>query len=59
MTALLWYMCPYEGFEANENVIYIGGCPNQHLIPLFEHLIPRFGVRRRIWSAPIMSGAGR
>src|SRR5262245_55361930 len=21
---LLWYMCPYEGFEANENVIYTG-----------------------------------
>ncbi|MFN3635709.1 MAG: transporter substrate-binding protein, partial [Rhizobium rhizophilum] len=42
---LLWYMCPYEGFEANENVIYIGGCPNQHLIPLFEHLVPRFGAR--------------
>jgi ABC-type branched-subunit amino acid transport system substrate-binding protein len=42
---LLWYMCPYEGFEANENVIYTGACPNQHLIPLFDHLLPRHGKR--------------
>ncbi|MDB5552333.1 MAG: putative transcriptional regulator [Rhizobium sp.] len=48
---LLWYMCPYEGFEANENVIYLGGCPNQHLIPAFEYLIPRFGAR------PYLTGA--
>ena len=48
---LLWYMCPYEGFEANENVIYVGGCPNQHLIPAFEYLIPRFGAR------PYLTGA--
>lgn len=38
---LLWYVCPYEGFEANESVVYTGACPNQHLLPLFEHLIPR------------------
>ncbi|MCK0197963.1 transporter substrate-binding protein [Ancylobacter sp. 6x-1] len=43
--ALLWYLCPYEGFEANENIIYTGACPNQHLLPLFEHLIPRHGGR--------------
>jgi ABC-type branched-subunit amino acid transport system substrate-binding protein len=48
---LLWYMCPYEGFEANENVIYVGGCPNQHLIPAFEYLIPRYGAR------PYLTGA--
>jgi urea transport system substrate-binding protein len=41
----LWYVCPYEGFEANENVIYTGACPNQHLIPLFETLMPRLGQR--------------
>jgi urea transport system substrate-binding protein len=45
----LWYVCPYEGFEANENVIYTGACPNQHLIPLFETLLPRFG--RRVYLA--------
>jgi len=39
------YVCPYEGFEANENVIYTGACPNQHLVPLFEALLPRFGNR--------------
>ncbi|MBB3772546.1 branched-chain amino acid transport system substrate-binding protein [Angulomicrobium tetraedrale] len=43
--ALLWYICPYEGFEANENIIYTGACPNQHLLPLFDHLIPRHGGR--------------
>lgn len=48
---LLWYMCPFEGFEANENVIYLGSCPNQHLIPLFDYLIPRHGAR------PYLAGA--
>lgn len=43
--ALLWYICPYEGFEANENIIYTGACPNQHLLPVFDHLIPRHGGR--------------
>ena len=42
--ALLWYCCPYEGFEACENVIYIGSTPNQHIVPLFKHIIPRFGA---------------
>jgi len=42
---MLWYICPYEGFEANENVIYTGACPNQHLLPLFDHLLPRQGGR--------------
>ncbi|MGF0538648.1 transporter substrate-binding protein [Agrobacterium sp. ES01] len=53
---LLWYMCPYEGFEANENTIYIGGCPNQHLIPLFEHLIPRYGARPYLVGANYVWG---
>ncbi|MBB3456895.1 branched-chain amino acid transport system substrate-binding protein [Rhizobium sp. BK313] len=53
---LLWYMCPYEGFEANENVIYVGGCPNQHLLPLFEHLIPRFGKRPYLVGANYVWG---
>ncbi|UCI10539.1 transporter substrate-binding protein [Mesorhizobium sp. B1-1-8] len=42
---LLWYICPYEGFEANENVIYTGACPNQHLMPLFDCMLPRYGMR--------------
>jgi urea transport system substrate-binding protein len=47
--ALLWYVCPYEGFEANPNVIYTGACPNQHLLPLFEHMLPAYG--RRVYLA--------
>lgn len=43
--ALLWYMCPYEGFECCDNVIYTGACPNQHIVPLFDHVLPRFGGR--------------
>ncbi|MFB2551309.1 transporter substrate-binding protein [Ensifer soli] len=53
---LLWYMCPYEGFEANENVIYVAGCPNQHLIPLFDHLIQRHGARPYLLGANYVWG---
>ncbi|EJL49541.1 ABC-type branched-chain amino acid transport system, periplasmic component [Rhizobium sp. CF122] len=53
---LLWYMCPYEGFEANESVIYLGGCPNQHLIPAFEYLIPRYGARPYLVGANYVWG---
>jgi branched-chain amino acid transport system substrate-binding protein len=53
---LLWYMCPYEGFEANENVIYIGGCPNQHLVPLFDYLLPRYGARPYLVGANYVWG---
>ncbi|MBB3657792.1 branched-chain amino acid transport system substrate-binding protein [Rhizobium sp. BK650] len=53
---LLWYMCPYEGFEANENVIYVGGCPNQHLLPLFQHLTPRYGKRPYLVGANYVWG---
>jgi len=53
---MLWYMCPYEGFEANDNVIYTGGCPNQHLLPLFEYLIPRYGRRPYLIGANYVWG---
>ncbi len=43
--ALLWYILPYEGFEACENVIYTGAAPNQHLLPMFAHLLPTYGKR--------------
>jgi len=39
----LWYSCPYEGFEANEHVVYMHACPNQQLVPLLGHVVPRFG----------------
>ncbi|TIM60543.1 MAG: N-acetylmuramoyl-L-alanine amidase, partial [Mesorhizobium sp.] len=41
---MLWYACPYEGFEANEHVVYMHACPNQHLVPLMAHVAPRFGA---------------
>jgi len=41
---LLWYACPYEGFETNDRVIYLGACPNQHIVPLFDFVLPRFGT---------------
>lgn len=43
--ALLWYVCPYEGYETNDRVIYTGACPNQHIVPLLAHVLPRYGKR--------------
>jgi branched-chain amino acid transport system substrate-binding protein len=40
---LLWYPSHYEGFESSENVIYTGAAPNQHIVPLADHLLGRFG----------------
>lgn len=41
--AQLWYPCPYEGFEGNDHVVYVGACPNQHVVPLLDYVLPRFG----------------
>jgi ABC-type branched-subunit amino acid transport system substrate-binding protein len=41
--ALLWYSCSYEGFESSENVLYLGACPNQALLPLLRYAIGEFG----------------
>jgi ABC-type branched-subunit amino acid transport system substrate-binding protein len=41
--ALLWYSCSYEGFESNENVVYLGATPNQALLPLLRHALDAFG----------------
>ena len=40
---LLWYPAPYEGFEANEHVVYMNAAPNQHLVPLIAHVAARYG----------------
>ncbi|MCP8895179.1 transporter substrate-binding protein [Shinella daejeonensis] len=40
----LWYACPYEGFETSDHVVYMHACPNQQLLPLFSHVVPRFGA---------------
>jgi ABC-type branched-subunit amino acid transport system substrate-binding protein len=42
--ALLWYPSHYEGFESCDSVIYGGAAPNQHLAPLAEWALPRFGA---------------
>ena len=39
----LWYPCPYEGFEGNDHVVYVGACPNQHIVPLLDYVMPRHG----------------
>lgn len=40
---LLWYPAPYEGYEANDHVVYMNAAPNQHLVPLFRHVAARYG----------------
>lgn len=42
---LLWYPSHYEGFESSEHVIYTGAAPNQHIVPLAEHLLQNYGTR--------------
>jgi branched-chain amino acid transport system substrate-binding protein len=33
---LLWYPCPYEGFECNDHVVYLGAAPNHHVVPAVD-----------------------
>lgn len=42
---VLWYPCPYEGFEASDHVVYTHASPSQHLVPLLDWALPRFGRR--------------
>lgn len=39
----LWYAVPYEGFEASDHVVYTHACPNQHLLPLLDWVLPAHG----------------
>lgn len=41
----LWYAVPYEGFEASDHVVYTHACPNQHLLPLLDWVMPAQGRR--------------
>jgi ABC-type branched-subunit amino acid transport system substrate-binding protein len=43
--SLLWYPSHYEGFETCANLIYTGAAPNQHIIPLIDYMVPRYGSR--------------
>ncbi|SFP18169.1 transporter substrate-binding protein [Tranquillimonas alkanivorans] len=42
---LLWYPCPYEGFESNDHVVYLGTAPNHHMLPLIDR-VAETGARR-------------
>ena len=42
---LLWYPSHYEGFESCPNVIYTGATANQHVVPLANWALPRYGGR--------------
>jgi branched-chain amino acid transport system substrate-binding protein len=41
----LWYAVPYEGFESSDHVVYTHACPNQHLLPLLDWVMPAHGRR--------------
>lgn len=41
---MLWYATPYEGFEASDRVVYLHSCPNQHIVPLLQYVLPRWGT---------------
>lgn len=49
--ALLWYAFPYEGYETSDHVLYLGATANQHIVPMFDYVLPRFG------SAPYLVGS--
>jgi len=42
---LLWYPCPYEGFECNDHVVYLGASPNHHVVPVTDWIAAQ-GMRR-------------
>lgn len=42
---LLWYPCPYEGFESNDHVVYLGASPNHHVVPAIDWIAAQ-GMRR-------------
>lgn len=42
---LLWYPCPYEGFESNDHVVYLGASPNHHVVPATDWIAAQ-GLRR-------------
>lgn len=41
----LWYAVAHEGFEASDHVVYIHACPNQHLLPLLDWVMPAHGAK--------------
>uniref|UniRef100_UPI003ADB4AF7 transporter substrate-binding protein n=1 Tax=Paracoccus sp. T5 TaxID=3402161 RepID=UPI003ADB4AF7 len=45
LNGALWYPVPYEGFEASDRIVYTHACPNQHLLPLLDHVFRSHGKR--------------
>ena len=43
--SLLWYPVQYEGMEASPNIIYLGACPNQQVVPAIDYCVENFGKR--------------
>lgn len=54
--ATLWYSSPYEGFEASDHIAYMHACPNQHLLPLLDWAMPRFGQRMHLVASNYIWG---
>ena len=42
---LLWYPVQYEGMEASPNIVYVGACPNQQVVPAIEYCAENFGKK--------------
>ena len=42
---LLWYPVQYEGMEASPNIMYVGSCPNQQVVPAVEYCYENIGKR--------------
>jgi len=43
--ALLFYPLQYEGFESSPNIVYLGLCANQQIIPTINYAAEHFGKR--------------
>ncbi len=56
--ALLWYPCPYEGFETSDHVVYLGAAPNHHMVPLIEEVAARGGAPRLSGWLQLRLGVG-
>ncbi|WP_413702354.1 transporter substrate-binding protein [Psychromonas sp. KJ10-10] len=54
--AMLWFSSPYEGYECEEQVVYLGPCPNQNLLPLMDYAIPKYGNKVALVSSNYVWG---
>jgi len=54
--AMLWFSSPYEGYECEEQVVYLGPCPNQNLMPLMNYALPKYGHKVALVSSNYVWG---